>query len=126
MDNLAAVITIILGLATLTALVGSTYVLFRASLSRARINALREDNQDLRNRVDDQDKELIKCQAREKVLEETCVHLREENDMLKKLVLQRAEVDGVKAEVERLFEELASHHIATIDVLQGIKEALVP
>jgi len=124
LDALGTAVTLILGLGTLTALVAGTYVLFRASLSSARINALREDNTDLRARVDDQDKELIKCAARETALEVKVEHLKHENVLLHDLVTSKADVENLKKEVAKLFGRLEAHHQQVYPVMVEIRDAL--
>lgn len=124
LTSAGAVVTLILGLGTLTALVAGTYVLFRASLSSARINALREDNTDLRDRVDDQDKALLKCAARESALEIQVDHLKQENILLHELVTSKADVETLKKEVTKLFAKLEEHHRQVFPVMVEIRDAL--
>lgn len=124
LNSAGTIVTLILGLGTLTALAAGTYVLFRASLSSARINALREDNTDLRNRVDDQDKALIKCGARESALEIQVEHLKQENILLHDLVTSKADVETLKKEVTKLFAKLEAHHQQVYPVMVQIRDAL--
>jgi peptidoglycan hydrolase CwlO-like protein len=121
-EGIGAVVTFLVGLGTLTVLIAGTYVLFRASLSKARINALREDNEDLRHRVDDQDKELLKCAARETALEVKVEHLDQENKLLQALVTSKADVETLKEEVARLFKELTKHHNEVMPVMTAIRD----
>lgn len=95
---------IVLGVISLLAV---TVVGFKASFNTARVSALREDNGDLRSRVDDLDKELVRQKAREeaevakrKAIEARVHHLESENELLKDMVLQRTDITTLTEAME--------------------------
>lgn len=92
--------------------VGSALALVRGSYNKARMEAIRQDNNDLRSRTDDQDKELARCKAREDVHEAKIVHLQSENTMLTAMITQRANVDIVIASQAEVLAELKAHNAA--------------
>jgi hypothetical protein len=94
-------------------------VFIRGAYGQARITALREDNDDLRKRVDDSDKELAKCNAREDVLEVNLLHLRSENDLLREMVTQRADVSTLIDAHTRNHQEIISALTAVVTAIQG-------
>lgn len=79
----------------IAAIMGGVVATFRASYSKARIEALREDNQDLRNRIEDLEAKEVRSSAKEDELESDIVHLKNENETLRELVLQRVEIVGL-------------------------------
>lgn len=81
-------------------LLGGVYFAFKASYNTARIQALRDDNTDLRHRVDDLDGEIERAKQREETLEVKVHHLESENQLLREMVLQRAEVGAVASKLD--------------------------
>jgi chromosome segregation ATPase len=94
-STLNTTLAIIGGAITLLVLVGGAAALIRASYSKARVDALREDNSDLRARVGDIDMELDRQKTRADMLEQKLTHVKAENDLLKDLVTQRANVEAI-------------------------------
>lgn len=89
-------------------LLGASLGMIRGSYNKARIQALREDNEDLRNRVRDVEDKCTASEAREALLEQKVEHMENENVLLTALVTQRANVDEVLG-------ELRDHHTAAMD-----------
>lgn len=117
MDNLQEILTLVGLVIGTIVLVGGSLVLVRGSYSKARIQALREDNQDLRDRVSDCEAKCDASEAREAVLATEVHHLKSENELLTSLVTQRANVDEV-------VELLSRHHTAAMAGQQKLTEAI--
>lgn len=84
-DSASTIVSLIL-------LVGGGFLITHGAYSRARLEALREDNNDLRSRIDDLEK-------REEIQAKDIQRLSSENVLLRNLVTSKAEVDGVLAAV---------------------------
>lgn len=115
------ILGVVLGIATL---LGGVVLAFRASYSNARIQALREDNDDLRKRVTDTEHEVEVVQTREAACELKIKHLERENDILRGMVTQRADVSGVSDRVEDLGELLTMHHAQSMREWKKMTEAI--
>lgn len=87
------------------------------SYNKARTIALREDNQDLRARVDDQDKVILRHIAKESSYEARLTAVESENQLLRDMVTQRADVQMV-------LETLNNHHATAMTAWKEIKEAI--
>lgn len=109
-----SVMSIALGTA---AILGGVVAVFRASYSKARIEALREDNQDLRSRIEDLERKEVRHHKREDELEAKVGHLESENETLRELVLQRVEVQG-------LGDLLTMHHQQAMNHWDRMTEAI--
>lgn len=105
------------GTISLLLAIGAGLALVKGSYGKARIQALREDNDDFRKRLDDSDKELAKAKAREDALDLRCSALESENKLLKEMVTQRAQV------VE-LTKKLDEHHEQAMDAWHDIATAV--
>lgn len=123
MDWSNALTVIGLFIVTLTA-IGAGLALIRGSYSKARIEALRGDNEDLRSKVHDLREEVNDLEhgretdrLEKEALSERVSHVENENDLLKRLVTQRAEVDLVKTTLE-------DHHGKAMTGIDEIKELL--
>ena len=75
--------------------IGGGLALVRGSYTKARMEALREDNGDLRNRVRDCEEKVKASEAREALLAQQVKHVESENNLLKEMVTQRANVEGI-------------------------------
>lgn len=117
MDNLQEFLTLVGLVIGTIILVGGSLVLVRGSYNKARIQALREDVDDLQNRVLDRDGQLAECRVREDVLEQKVNHLNSENALLKAMVTQRANVDEVLA-------MLSDHHTAAMNGQAALTAAI--
>lgn len=116
--SLGNAILVLLGAVSLLA---ALYVAFRASFSTARIKALREDNEDLRLRVDDLDKEVVRRKAKEEALAARVKHVEDEKELLKEMVLQRGDFSRILTVME-LHEEFVR---TEIEVIKGmLREAV--
>lgn len=126
--NLQEWVGILGGLAGLAVLAGGILVFLKGSYNKARIEALRQDLSDYKNREEARAKEHAEDLARHErertddlhrmeKLETEVKHLSTENSMLRDMVTQRADVALVA-------DQLGSHHQQTIAVLNDIKEAL--
>lgn len=114
LGGVGGALTIVGAILTVLVLAGLAAALVRGSYNKASIEALRSDNADLRERLDDRDEKLAEKDTafdheiemrnlRETQLEERCEHLEAENKTLMELVTQRAEVAAVA-------ERLEEHH----------------
>lgn len=99
-------INLLVSVLSLTVLAGVAYVGFKASFNSARIKALREDNDDLRHRVDDCDKELDKVKAARESDKATMAAQASEITLLREMVLQRAEVERTRLALEARLDEI--------------------
>lgn len=95
---------------SLLILVGGAWALVRGSFNKARVQELREDNDDLRDRLDDAEKKIKTYEARETALETKVDHQQNEIDLLTNMLTQRAEVQDVKVAVVAVLENLKDHH----------------
>lgn len=118
-----AVLATVLGLASI---LGAVIATFRASYSRARIEALREDNNDLRARVDDLEAKEERAQKREAELASEVKHMKDENNILKEMVLQRVEIAGIADVLTLQGEKSNQYHDESMAVANNILEALKP
>lgn len=109
-----SVLSILVGIA---AMLGGVVAVFRASYSRARIEALREDNQDLRHRIEDLERKGDRAEVREDELEAQVNSLSSENELLKELVLQRVEITG-------LGDLMTMHHKQSLESWEKIVNAI--
>lgn len=119
MDSVAQVLGVTGGLIAILGAIVGVLLFVRGSYNKARLQALREDNDDLRKRVDDQDKELEKCRIREDKHDAEIKALRSENLLLRDMVTS-------KAEVGQLMDLLATHHrraeTAWANILKTLEE----
>lgn len=106
MGTLTAVLGAIAAIIVITGAVVAVVVFVRGSYGAARINALREDNTDLRARVDDSDKALLKCKAREETLEARIEALERENEFLNGMVTKAADVDALRRRQDEYYQEV--------------------
>ena len=102
METAGQVFTFIGAMCGIIVLIAGALVIARSSFSRAQIEALREDNKDLRDRSDDHQKDIAH-------LESEVTRLSNENELLRGMVTQRAQVEQVLA-------ELNIHHEAAMEV----------
>lgn len=107
---------------------GAALALVKGSYNRARIQALREDNDDLRARVGDLDSELERRKLREETMEAKVNKVDSENQLLRELVTQRADVERVEEAVRehhsKALKELDEHHEMSVNAWRQISEAL--
>lgn len=107
---------------------GAALALVRGSYTKARISALREDNDDLRARVSDMDVELERRKAKEDVMSAKVDKINSENQLLRDMVTQRAEVEKVQAAVQAHHQAamvtLEEHHQASTEAWTKISDAL--
>lgn len=88
MENFGSIVGIIGGVCGILVLLTGALVFAKGSFSKARIEALRDDNEDLRSRVSDLEK-------KEALQHKDIERLQGENELLKEMVTQRAQVDAV-------------------------------
>jgi hypothetical protein len=111
MANLQQVLAIAAALVVLIAARAAVLVFVRGAYGNARIQALREDNQDLRDRVTDTESERDIYKLRSEALSS-------ENTILKDLSLQRANVDALKA-------ALLAHNAEELDALKEYRDVVI-
>jgi peptidoglycan hydrolase CwlO-like protein len=117
METLAQWLGMIGGAFGIIVLIIGAVVFINGSYNKARIQALREDNDDLRNRVDDLDDEAERAKIREDKLEAQVKHLSTENQLLADMITQRANV-------EALADLLEHHHREAMKSWKEIKDAV--
>jgi len=106
--TLTTVLTLIVAAIAIIGAAAAVVVFVRGSYGAARINALREDNTDLRARVDDSDKELLKCKGREEALEARVIALERENEFLNGMVTKAADVESLRRRQDEYYQELTA------------------
>jgi outer membrane murein-binding lipoprotein Lpp len=116
MNGFMSVLLTIAAVVGAVVLIGGSLALVRGSYNKARIQALREDNTDLRDRIDDCEDKIEAAAHKEEALEIEVQHLRSENDLLKAMVTQRADVQTV-------LKKLNEHHEQAMDVWQRLLAA---
>lgn len=102
---------------SLLVLVGGAAALIRGSYNRARVDALREDNSDLRARVADIDHELERQKSKAEQLDAKVSNLKSENDLLRDMVTQRANVEAIG-------DVLDFHHKESMEAWEKICKAI--
>lgn len=109
------------GLVTLAVALGAAIALIKGSYNRARIEALRGDLADARNKINDLrttvtdlEHEAEKDRLTKVQLSERVSHVEDENALLKQLVTQRAEVDALTVKLD-------THHQ---QAMAGVQEIL--
>lgn len=110
MNSLGSVIGILGGICGILVLVAGAWVNFKGSYNKARLEALREDLGDYRDRVN-------QLESKEIIQSKDIQRLSSENDLLKGLVTQRAQV-------EQVLEELSLHHAEAMRQWEGMNEIL--
>lgn len=115
MDNIQQILAIAGVLIAVIISIAAALVFIRGAYGNARIQALREDNSDLRERVTDTEAERDVFKLRSDTLTR-------ENTLLRDLTLQKANVDGLRValmahnaeEMEKL-EEYTDHVIKALE-----------
>ena len=110
---------------TVLGLIGGSFALVKGSYNKARIQALREDNDDLRKRLDDADKDSIRRDAREQTLIARIEHVESENELLKTMVTQRANVDQVLDRLNEHHEQVMIGQTKLAQALMAAQERLL-
>jgi hypothetical protein len=115
MDGAAAVVSWAAGILGLLILAGLALALIKGSYNRARIEALRSS-------LDDTDKELARERGRRERLEDRVLHLEAENETLKALVLQRAEVEQLGTTMAGYYAALLANQQKALEILGRLEE----
>lgn len=100
MDRIVAIVAIISGCIVIVGAVVGAAVYVSGSFNKARMAALREDNEDLRKRCADMDVELDHCKAREELLAHRIETLENERDVLAELATSRADIEAITASLD--------------------------
>jgi len=107
---------------------GAGLALVKGSYNKARIAALREDNDDLRARVGDMAAELERRKLQEETLSARVSKVDSENQLLRDMVTQRAEVERVNNSLAEHHREamasISDHHRASSQALEKVSKAL--
>lgn len=106
MGTLTTVLGVITAIIVIVGAVAGVVVFVRGSYGAARMNALREDNTDLRARVDDGDKELLRLKGKEAALEARVEALERENEFLNGMVTKAADVESLRRRQDEYYQEL--------------------
>lgn len=111
MNNLQTALAIAGGLVVVIVALAGTLVFVRGAYGNARIQALREDNEDLRNRVSDTEgeRDIYRLRAESLI---------SENTILKDLTLQRANVEQLK-------HALLAHNAEEMDTLKEYTDLII-
>jgi outer membrane murein-binding lipoprotein Lpp len=120
MENVGTAITIAVGLVVLLGAVVSVVVFVRGAYGKARMEALRQDNEDLRNRLDDADDKFAAYkEGAETAVKELTTRVKtceDENKMLKEMAFQRANVEELITQVKALAKQVMEHDKKAQDV----------
>lgn len=100
LDSVLNVVYLVGALITVLGALGAAYALVRGSYNRARIERLREDNEDLRNRIDTLEAAEQRHDEAQKAWEKERAHLVSENQTLLLAATQRAEVEVLRTQME--------------------------
>lgn len=117
MGTVSEWIGLIGGIAGIIILLTGAFVFVKGSYSKAKIEALRQDNSDLRDRVNDLEHEVAARRAKEEELEHKLIEATEKIDLLSEMVMQRANVEAIHDIVE-------NHHIEAKTAWTQIQEYL--
>lgn len=117
MDSAVNLLGTVGGIIAIIGAIVGVWMFAKGSYNKARIQALREDNDDLRKRVDDADKELEKCNARADKHELELKNLHTENALLRELVSQRVEFT-------EMIGMLNEHHDKSMHAWEDIRLAI--
>lgn len=104
--------------------IGAGLTLVNGSYNKARMDALREDNDDLRKRLDDTERDLLRERTKGEARDIRIKHLESENLLLTQLVTQKADVEGVKTDVHRVLEEIRTHHASMTKAYERLYDAI--
>ncbi len=117
MDSVSTALAVVAGsIIVLGAIIG-VVIFIRGSYGKARLEALREDNDDFRKRVADLDRDLEVLTEKYEVKKTENESLKGENGLLRELSLQRADVTGVKEMLEAHDQRVASMYKRMMDKL---------
>lgn len=124
MNGVTSVLLTISAVVGAIVLIGGSLALVRGSYNKARIQALREDNDDLRARQKDTEDRLDAAEAREVTLGLELEHVRSENRMLTTMVTQRADVQTVLSLLNEHHEQAMGvwRKLLTFLEAQGVQE----
>lgn len=117
MTGIGDVLGIIGGVAGLIVLFTGALVFMRGSYNKARIEALRQDIADYRQREDSRERDIQACNLKIEHLTSKANHLESENTSLRELVTQRAAV-------ENLAKSLNRHHAESLEAWKEIRDAI--
>lgn len=115
--SLGDLVGVVGGVLSIIMLSGGVVVFFKASYNRARIDALRQDIDDYRNRQEQCDRQHSDDEKRIEKCEDEIKHLTDENHTLRELVLQRVEIHG-------LGDLLTMHHQEAMVYWKHMTEAM--
>ena len=118
MNSLLDWVTLIGGVAGLIVLGTGAVLFIKGSYNKARIEALRADIADYKQREDSHDRDMADCKNEVEILRTRNEHLHDEVELLREMVTQRADVEAV-------MKALDTHHVQTIKALGAIKDAIV-
>jgi hypothetical protein len=115
---------------TVLTMIGAAWALVRGSYNASKVKELRENNDDLRADNDDKDARIADRDAlieahklKEHALSVELQGMRNEVDLLTRLVTQRAEVEEVHTVIEAVLDELKRHHKASLEEWHHVNEA---
>lgn len=116
-DGILGVVYATGGVISILGAFGVAWALVRGSYNQARIKALREDNEDLRNRIRDLEHAEERHRLKEQAWDKEREHLMAENATLMLAITQRAEVEAVRV-------QLVQHHDQAMGTLGEIQQIL--
>lgn len=91
--DIQGILGVVGAIVSITVLAGGIVVFFKGSYNKARIEALRQDLTDEKSRNESMRRRVEEDHAKMQVMEGDIVHLKDENQMLREMVTQRAEVE---------------------------------
>lgn len=122
--NWYQVVLQVAGILSLLVLLGGAWALVRGSFNKARVQELRDDNDDLRKRNSDLEHKIDAHKIKEEAMETKIGHQNTEIELLTQMVTQRADVGDVKVAVIGVLEDLKEHHEEAKQYWIGINTAL--
>ncbi len=91
-------------------LLGAAFAVAKGSFNKSRIEALREDNTDLRNRVVDLESEVARLKTSDAAHLEVEAAMQSKIDFQQEMITSRADVEKVDIKVGQLIRILNAHH----------------
>jgi len=113
LEGLGTLVGILVAVISVMVLLGAAFVTFKGSFNKARIQGLRDDNQDLRERVIDSELEITQLKNQLEIQGSKLDSLDKENATLKDMITQRAQVDELK-------QLLSDHHSESLQAWSAI------
>ena len=116
-NDFTQAVTTTLAILSIVVLFVGAFIFVKGAYNKARLTQLREQNEDLLQRVNFLESEMDRLKASDEAKGRELIVLTEQNHTLTEMVTQRADVDAVKAELE-------AHHAEAMRGQSDIKGLL--